>query len=98
MTTDRTTSVLVAGARTPMGRLLGSAMAGPFGKSPDIAPMRLSFRPRTAGDIPVPAGIPAGKVRPVAFAPGAKFGNYLGGLVNRVEGVNYLLRSGATTP
>ncbi|HEX8621626.1 MAG TPA: hypothetical protein VF718_06610 [Allosphingosinicella sp.] len=84
--------------RPSMGRLLGSAMAGPFGKSPDIAPMRATFRPRTAGDIPVPAGIPAGKLRPVAFTPGAKFGNYLGGLVNRIEGVNALLKAGGTTP
>jgi hypothetical protein len=28
----------------------------------------------------------------VAFTPDAKFGNYLGGLVNRIEGVNYRLR------
>ncbi len=84
--------------RPNMGRLLGSALAGPFGKSPDIAPMRATFRPRTAGDIPVPAGIPAEKVKPVAFTPGAKFGNYLGGLVNRIEGVNALLRAGGTTP
>lgn len=84
--------------RPNMGRLLGSALAGPFGKSPDIAPMRATFRPRTAGDIPVPAGIPAEKVRPVAFTPGAKFGNYLGGLVNRIEGVNALLKVGGTTP
>lgn len=80
------------------GSLLASAMAGPFGKSPDIAPMRLTFRPRGAGDIPLPAGIPADKVRPVEFAPGAKFGNYLGGLVNRIEGVNASLRAGGTTP
>jgi len=81
-----------------MGSLLGAALAGPFAKSPDIAPIRLSFRPRQAGDIPIPAGIPADRVRPAAFTPGAKFGNYLGGLVNRVEGVNYLLRSGGTAP
>jgi hypothetical protein len=80
-----------------MGRLLGSALAGPFGKSPDIAPMRATFRPRTAGDIPVPAGIPAEKVMPVEFTAGAKFGNYLGGLVNRIEGVNARLREAGTT-
>ncbi|HEU0099937.1 MAG TPA: hypothetical protein VFQ67_14335 [Allosphingosinicella sp.] len=75
-----------------MGSLLKSAFAGPFGKSPDIAPMRAVFRPRAAGDIPIPAGIPADRVRPVEFAPGAKFGNYLGGLVNKIEGVNASLR------
>jgi hypothetical protein len=81
-----------------MGSLLGAALAGPFAKSADIAPMRLSFRPREPGDIPLPAGLPADKVRPAAFAPGAKFGNYLGGLVNRIEGVNHLRRSGGTAP
>jgi len=75
-----------------IGDVLGTALTGPFGKSPDIAPMRATFRPRTAGDIPLPAGIPADRVRPVAFTPGAKFGNYLGGLVNKIEGVNASLR------
>jgi hypothetical protein len=81
-----------------MGNVLGAALAGPFAKSPDIAPMRVSFRSRAAGDIPLPVGIPAGQVRPAAFTPGAKFGNYLGGLVNRIEGVNFLHRTGATAP
>lgn len=75
-----------------MGDVFKGAMAGPFAKSPDIAPMRATFRPRAAGDIPIPAGIAADKVRPVAFTPGAKFGNYLGGLVNKIEGVNAALR------
>lgn len=74
------------------GDVLKSAFAGPFAKSPDIAPMRATFRPRSAGDIPLPAGIARDKIRPVAFTPGAKFGNYLGGLVNKVEGVNAGLR------
>ena len=54
-----------------MGSLLGSALAGPFGKSPAIAPMRLTFRPRGAGDIPLPAGLPADRVQPASFTPGA---------------------------
>jgi hypothetical protein len=80
-----------------MGSLLKTALAGPFAKSPDIAPMRATFRPRGGGDIPIPAGIPAGKVRPVEFTPGARFGNYLGGLVNRIEGVNASLRTAPAT-
>ena len=75
-----------------IGDVFKSGLAGPFSKSPDIAPMRAVFRPRAGGDIPLPAGIPADKVRPVEFIPGAKFGNYLGGLVNRIEGVNASLR------
>jgi hypothetical protein len=81
-----------------MGTLLASAMAGPFGKSPDIAPMRATFRRRGPGDLPLPAGLPAERVKPAAFTPGAKFGNYLGGLVNRIEGVNFLRRRGGTAP
>jgi hypothetical protein len=81
-----------------MGSLLGAALAGPFAKSPDIAPMRASFRPRAGGDIPIPAGIPADRVQPVTFTPGAKFGNYLGGLVNRIEGVNARLRTRDAPP
>jgi hypothetical protein len=75
-----------------IGDVFKAGLAGPFAKSPDIAPMRATFRPRAAGDIPLPAGIPAERVRPVAFTPGAKFGNYLGGLVNKIEGVNASLR------
>ncbi len=82
-----------------MGDVLAAAMAGPFAKSPDIAPMRVSFRPRGSGDLPLPAGLPVERVVQPVFTPEAKFGNYLGGLVNRIEGVNARLRStGATTP
>jgi hypothetical protein len=84
--------------RPSTGRLLGSALAGPFAKSPDVAPMRLSFRPRGPGDLPIPAGLPADRVKPAEFTAGAKFGNYLGGLVNRIEGVNASLHSGEATP
>jgi hypothetical protein len=75
-----------------IGDVFKAGLAGPFSKSPDIAPMRAAFRPRAAGDIPLPAGISADRVRPVVFVPGAKFGNYLGGLVNKIEGVNAALR------
>ncbi|HEX8126175.1 MAG TPA: hypothetical protein VF548_11380 [Allosphingosinicella sp.] len=75
-----------------IGDVFKAGLAGPFSKSPDIAPMRATFRPRAAGDIPIPAAIPSDRVRPVVFVPGAKFGNYLGGLVNKIEGVNAGLR------
>jgi hypothetical protein len=76
-----------------VGSLIGAAFAGPFAKSPDIAPLRATFRPRASGDMAVPAGLPIDRVHPVSFTPGATFGNYLGGLVNRIEGVNAKLRS-----
>jgi hypothetical protein len=77
------------------GDILKAALAGPFAKGPDIAPMRLTFRPRGASDMPVPAGIAAAQMRTVTFGEGAKFGNYLGGLVNRIEGVNARLKAPA---
>lgn len=70
------------------GDIFKMALLGPFAKRPDIAPTRVSFRPRTERDIPVPAGLPRDKIRSVAFEPNSKFGNYLGGLVNRIDGVN----------
>lgn len=70
------------------GSILAAAFAGPFAKHPDIAPLRATFRPRGTTDMGFPAGIPADKVVPITFTPGATFGNYLGGLVNRIEGVN----------
>lgn len=81
-----------------LNELIGNAFLGPFGKKPPIAPMRASFRPRDAGDLPIPAGLPLDKVQPVAFIPDAKFGNYLGGLVNRIEGVNSRLKGQAVPP
>jgi hypothetical protein len=78
-----------------IGSLFAAALAGPFAKRQDVAPMRVTFRPRGEGDIPLPAGIPAERVHPAAFTPGAKFGNYLGGLVNRIGGVNARVRETA---
>ena len=76
-----------------MGDIMGAALLGPFAKKPAIAPMRVAFRTRGADDFAIPPGLPAEQVRPVAFTPGAKFGNYLGGLVNRIEGVNAQLKA-----
>jgi hypothetical protein len=82
------------------GRLVGIALAGPFAKMPAPVPYRVSFQPRGESDIPVPAGFPRDRVVPVTFENGATFGNYLGGLVNRVDGVNapHSEGSGGTSP
>ena len=80
------------------GSVIGAAFAGPFAKRPDIAPLRATFRPRGTSDMGFPVGIPAERVTQVAFEPGATFGNYLGGLVNRIEGVNAGSRAGAMAP
>ena len=75
-----------------MGDLMKMAFLGPFAKRPAVAPMRASFRERTASDIAIPDTIPTAQIRKVAFTADAKFGNYLGGLVNRIEGVNATLK------
>ena len=67
------------------GKLMKAALLGPFAKGPKPQPAMAAFRARGAGDLPVPAGL-RGRVTDVAFVSGAKFGNYLGGLVNRVDG------------
>lgn len=77
------------------GDIFKIALLGAFAKRPASAPMRASFRPRTAQDMPLPTGIAAASVRPVAFTPDARFGNYLGGLVNRIDGVNARLKRDA---
>lgn len=79
------------------GSVIGAAFAGPFAKRPDIAPLRATFRPRGASDMGYPVGIPAERVTQVTFEHGATFGNYLGGLINRIEGVNAGLRAGAAS-
>ena len=82
------------GDRPPtVGSLFKGALLGPFSKRPDVAPIRVRFEPRGPKDIAVPAALPAGSVQPVRFEPDAKFGNYLGGLVNRIEGVNARLKA-----
>jgi hypothetical protein len=80
-----------------VGDMFKMALLGPFAKRPPVAPARVSFRARTNRDIPVPDAIPSDKLRPVKFEPGVKFGNYLGGLINRIEGVNATSQAAATT-
>lgn len=79
------------------GDMFKMALLGPFAKRPAIAPMRVEFRPRTAGDMPLPDGLAASAVQPVQFMPNATFGNYLGGPVNRIEGVDALAKARAGT-
>jgi len=79
------------------GSIIGAAFAGPFAKRPDMAPLRAAFRPRGSSDMGFPAGIPAERVTQAAFETGATFGNYLGGLVNRIEGVNAGLKAKAAS-
>lgn len=68
-----------------VGRLVGIALLGPFARQPDPRPAMLEIRERGAGDFAVPELIRP-VIAPARFSPGARFGNYLGGLVNRIDG------------
>jgi hypothetical protein len=76
------------GERAPgltVGRVAALALLGPFARQPDPRPAMLEMRARGVGDFAVPEAIRT-LVAPATFRPGARFGNYLGGLVNRIDG------------
>lgn len=79
------------GAET-LGSVLGRSMLlGAFAKKRDPVPALLNVRPRGPDDVALPPELVAQGVEPVAYSPGARFGNYLGGLINRIDG-----RTGST--
>jgi hypothetical protein len=71
--------------RLTAGRLATLALLGPFARSPEQRPAMVEMRARTAADLAVPAQLRAAIV-PASLQSGATFGNYLGGLVNRIDG------------
>jgi len=71
--------------RLTAGRLAGLALLGPFVRTPEQRPAMLAMRERAPADFAIPAQLRAAIV-PVRLQPGARFGNYLGGLVNRIDG------------
>ena len=71
--------------RLTVGRVATLALLGPFARTPERRPAYLDLRERGAADFAVPAQLRSAIV-PVRLQPGARFGNYLGGLVNRIDG------------
>lgn len=70
------------------GKLAKLALLGPFaggGAKQKPTPATVTFRPRTDGDLPVPDALRS-KIVPASWSGPVKFGNYLGGLVNRMGG------------
>lgn len=69
------------------GRALkGALMGGIFGRTvPASVPKAIDVRGRTQSDMPLPQ-IFAGVARPVEWVGQVRFGNHLGGLVNRMGG------------
>lgn len=72
----------------PKGMLGGAMGAAFFGSvnPKDLRPIKLDWRPRAVGDLPLPPVLTGKPLVAADFAEGAKFGNYLGGLVNRIGG------------
>lgn len=73
------------GPKSMAGGLMGAAFFGSVNPK-DLRPIKLDWRPRAAGDLPLPAALAGKPLVSADFAEGAKFGNYLGGLVNRIGG------------
>ena len=70
------------------GKLAKVALLGAFGGGalrPKPVPATVDFRPRTDADLAVPPSLRLRATAP-AWSPPVKFGNYLGGLVNRMGG------------
>lgn len=69
-----------------VGKIAAMSLLGGFAaKKKSPTPMMVELRERGGADLPIPAAFKARAVAP-AYSSGAKFGNYLGGLVNRIDG------------
>lgn len=70
------------------GSMLKGALSGGLlgGVLPKPMPRAVDFRPRQHGDLQLPAPF-AAKAAGVAWAGQVEFGNYLGGMVNRMGGI-----------
>lgn len=73
------------GPKSMMGGMMGAALFGSM-KPKEIRPVRLDWRPRSGSDLPVPTALTGRTISSGQFVYGAKFGNYLGGLINRIDG------------
>jgi hypothetical protein len=73
------------GPKSMAGGMMGAMLFGSV-KPKEIRPVRLDWRPRAASDFPVPASLSGRTISAGQYSHGVKFGNYLGGLVNRIDG------------
>lgn len=81
---------LAEGEKAPTlnaGSVAKAIMGGILFRRPPVPrPLKLAIRPRTASDLAVPLVLLGRTVTSPTFSYGAKFPNYLGGLVNRIDG------------
>ncbi len=73
------------GPKSMVGGLMGAALFGSVGPK-EQRPIRIEWRVRGSGDLPLPPELAGHAVTPAALESDRKFGNYLGGLVNRFGG------------
>ena len=73
------------GPKSMMGGIMGAALFGSM-RPKELRAVRIDWHQRTAADMPLPPELSSAPVRQVSYSPDAKFGNYLGGLVNRFGG------------
>lgn len=85
------------GPKSMMGGMMGAMFFGSM-KPKEVRPVRIEWHARTASDISPPAALEGRQIIPAAFVPGATFGNYLGGLVNRFGGRATRPESGVALP
>ncbi len=71
---------------TSLGELMGAGLGGMFVKRRDPTPAMVTWHPRGPTDLAIPPEVLVRKPEQVVYEPGARFGNYLGGLVNRMGG------------
>jgi len=71
--------------RLTAGKVAKIALLGPFAKQPKPVPAMVEMRSREASDMAIPVSLRAA-AKPASFQEGAKFGNYLGVVVNRIGG------------
>jgi hypothetical protein len=73
------------GPKSMAGGLMGAAFFGSVNPK-DLRPIKLDWRARGAEDLPLPPALAGTPLVAADYGEGAKFGNYLGGLVNRIGG------------
>ncbi len=69
-----------------VGDVFAMGMLGKMRPKQDPVPAKIMFRSRGSSDLPLPTSLSKLSIRPVEWGPSVEFGNYLGGLVNRLGG------------
>lgn len=79
---------MLDGEKAPslVGTVLSASLFGMFGRRAEPQPLMLEYHTRGQADLPVPALLNGRILTQPELKSGARFGNYLGGLINRFGG------------